>query len=169
VKRLILISCPPFLKKDGKAADEERIRRLNHEEQREIKNLINELAHPDETANEKFLKVAGLAYKADAFDPISDDHDLIEVRYDVFQSVWNEASTLREQGELLPMAQRITCPVVAIHGDYDPHPYLGVKEPLSQVLSDVEFILLKKCGHKPWNERFARDQFYKVLRRYLTN
>ena len=167
VRRLILISCLPFRKEDGKAADEERLRRLSGEEQRKIKVLMEGLVHPNETANEKFLEIAKLAYKADAFDPITDDHDLIEAQYDIFQSVWKEAATLREHGELLPMAQKIACPVVAIHGAYDPHPYLGVKEPLSQVLNDVEFILLEKCGHKPWNERFVRDQFYKVFKQHL--
>jgi hypothetical protein len=52
---------------------------------------------------------------------------------------------------------------VAIHGNYDPHPYAGVKEPLSQVLRDFKFILLQKCGHKPWIEKAAKEEFYRIL------
>ena len=41
---------------------------------------------------------------------------------------------------------------MAIHGDYDPHPASGVKEPLSRILRDFRFILLDHCGHTPWKE-----------------
>jgi pimeloyl-ACP methyl ester carboxylesterase len=51
------------------------------------------------------------------------------------------------------MGKNIECPVVAIHGDYDPHPADGVRIPLSNVLKDFRFILLGKCGHVPWFER----------------
>jgi hypothetical protein len=38
---------------------------------------------------------------------------------------------------------------------------------LSNVLKDFRFILLKKCGHKPWIERHARVEFYKILQEEL--
>jgi pimeloyl-ACP methyl ester carboxylesterase len=53
--------------------------------------------------------------------------------------------------------------VVAIHGDYDPHPAAGVQRPLAAVLADFHFILLPRCGHRPWRERHARDTFYRIL------
>jgi len=55
-------------------------------------------------------------------------------------------------------------PVTAIHGDYDSHPAEGVRLPLFSVLKNFQFILLEKCGHTPWNERYARDQFFGVLK-----
>jgi pimeloyl-ACP methyl ester carboxylesterase len=57
--------------------------------------------------------------------------------------------------------------VVAIHGDYDPHPAEGVQGPLSAILRRFRLILLKNCGHKPWIERQARDEFYRVLKEEL--
>jgi pimeloyl-ACP methyl ester carboxylesterase len=77
--------------------------------------------------------------------------------------VWKEASLLRQSGELLELGKKVRCPVIAIHGDYDPHPYEGVERPLSQILEDFRFILLKDCGHNPWLERHAKDNFYKIL------
>jgi len=65
----------------------------------------------------------------------------------------------------LELGKKIRCPVIAIHGDYDPHPYEGVKTPLSHILRDFRFILLEHCGHRPWVERAARDRFYKVLKK----
>ncbi len=66
-------------------------------------------------------------------------------------------------GQLLKLGKKIRCPVVAIHGDYDPHPYQGVKEPLWRILKKFRFILLDNCGHRPWVERAVRDRFYSIL------
>jgi pimeloyl-ACP methyl ester carboxylesterase len=57
--------------------------------------------------------------------------------------------------------------VVAIHGDHDPHPAAGVQEPLSATLAQFRFILLERCGHRPWIERQARDAFYEALEEEL--
>jgi pimeloyl-ACP methyl ester carboxylesterase len=56
---------------------------------------------------------------------------------------------------------------VAIHGNYDSSPTEGIKEPLSKILKDFRFILLKNCGHTPWIERTAKDSFYKILKNEL--
>ena len=61
------------------------------------------------------------------------------------------------------MAREITCPVIAIHGDYDPHPARGVKLPLGKELKNFRFVLLQKCGHRPWIERNAAEEFYRIL------
>ena len=53
--------------------------------------------------------------------------------------------------------------MVAIHGEYDSHSYEGVEKPLSRVVKNFKFILLKDCGHYPWNERYARSEFFKKL------
>ena len=89
------------------------------------------------------------------------------VRFDVYRSVWSEAESLRSSGRLLELGKRIRCPVVAIHGDYDPHPYQGVKKPLEEILTDFHFILLENCGHTPWIERGARETFFDVLKKEL--
>ncbi|MBE0481852.1 MAG: alpha/beta hydrolase, partial [Dehalococcoidia bacterium] len=34
---------------------------------------------------------------------------------------------------------------------------------LSRVLEDFRFVLLAKCGHRPWVERGAADAFYRIL------
>lgn len=65
---------------------------------------------------------------------------------------------------MLELGKEIRCQVVAIHGDYDPHPFEGIREPLSRTLKDFRFILLEKCGHKPWIEGGAKERFYSLLR-----
>ncbi len=78
--------------------------------------------------------------------------------------MWLEGKQLRQSGGLLALAKDIRCPVLAIHGDYDPHPADGVNVPLGQALKDFRFVLLEKCGHEPWKERAARGRFYEILK-----
>jgi len=84
---------------------------------------------------------------------------------EIYQAVWAEASRLRETNELINCAYLVTIPVVAIHGDYDPHPIDGVGKPLSEKLSDFKMITIKNCGHKPWREKYAKDAFFEILRK----
>ncbi|MFC1982890.1 alpha/beta fold hydrolase [Chloroflexota bacterium] len=107
--------------------------------------------------------LGSLMLKADSYNPIFSETDRVEYQYDVFHSVWEQASKLRREGRLLELGQLIQCPVVAMHGDYDPHPYSGV-DSLSNILKDFRLILLEKCGHRPWIERNARKKFYSILR-----
>jgi len=84
-----------------------------------------------------------------------------------FRVSGSRPSSSESSGKLLELGKSIKCPVVAIHGDYDPHPAEGVAEPLSRILKDFRFILLEKCGHRPWLERSARDRFYSILKQEL--
>ncbi len=108
-----------------------------------------------------------LAGKADSFDPLPQPEEALPVDLDLYRKVWGEAERLRASDELLKQGTRIRCAVVALHGDYDPHPSAGVAEPLARVLADFRFVLLRRCGHTPWIERHAREEFFAVLRREL--
>jgi pimeloyl-ACP methyl ester carboxylesterase len=86
---------------------------------------------------------------------------------DIFTSVWPEGAELRKSGELLEAGKRIRCPVVAIHGDHDPHPAEGVSKPLAGILDNFRFILLPNCGHMPWIERGVQQEFYKIIEAHI--
>jgi pimeloyl-ACP methyl ester carboxylesterase len=168
VKKLILVAGAVF--EDRYAADitETRLRRLGEAEREEAFALMVSLEDPALADKDGAMARLGeLISQADACDPLPHDSEVLAVQHDVFQGVWRQAAELRSSGELMKLGKRIECPLVAIHGDYDPHPPTGVSEPLSRVLSDFRFILLKKCGHRPWTERNARDEFYAVLRKEI--
>lgn len=172
VKKLILVSSGPFEPKHVKKLQATRLNRLNQEERAEYNSIIKNLDNPKVKDKNKLLERLGeLTSKTDSYDPIADKSnksDLIMVQGDLFQKVWKEAEELRRNGRLLSLGKGISCPVIAIHGDYDPHPAQGVKKPLSAILKDFRFILLKNCGHYLWLERKAKDKFYKVLREELS-
>ena len=193
VSRLILIGSGPLLESYVPKIMETRLSRLSGAERDEAKCLIAALHDQNDTLDEAkkqeknraMVRMGELFRKTDAFDPIeikatqfdfdpiADDSGsiepgcngpIVECDQDIYQAVWREASLLRRTGELLELCKKIQCQVIAIHGEYDPHPSAGVREPLQAVLKSFQFILLEDCGHKPWNEKMARIQFYSILK-----
>ncbi len=171
IKKLILVGSGPFEEKYVASLHQTRLSRLNKEERAEFISIIESLGDGSGKDNDLLLSRLGvLASETDAFDPIKDEReesDLAGSRADIFHGVWKDAAELRRSGKLLELRKLIKCPVVAIHGDYDPHPAEGVQKPLSAVLSEFRFILLQNCGHRPSIERQARDKFYSLLEKEL--
>ena len=171
VKKLILIGSGPFEQKYADNIVGDRLNRLTEEERIEALNLIENINDPAAGNKDKSLaRLGALFAKADTFAPLPPpppEKEVFAVSEEINRKVWAEAKELRISGELLSLGKRINCPVLAIHGDYDPHMAEGVKKPLSRVLKDFKFILLEKCGHEPWMERYARDTFYEIMRREI--
>ncbi|MHB8841153.1 MAG: alpha/beta fold hydrolase [Candidatus Aquicultor sp.] len=168
VKKLILVSSGVFEDKYAAAIMETRLSRLAGEERARLDALSKILDDPHgKDKNKVFAQLGELIAKADSYDPLPYESEIIECRYDVYRSVWEEARELRSGGGLVALGKAIRCPVVAIHGDYDPHPYGGVKTPLSSVLNDFRCILLEKCGHHPWIEKQAKQRFFEILNEEL--
>ncbi|MBN1380409.1 MAG: alpha/beta hydrolase [Deltaproteobacteria bacterium] len=171
VKKLILVGCGPFEEKYVLLLHETRLSRLNAEEKIEFASLLQALSGPQANDQDRVLARLGLlASKADTYDALTDginDADKIDLSGGIYQSVWDAAANMRRTGELLKLAEQIQCPVFAIHGDYDPHPAIGVEKPLSGVLKDFRMVILEKCGHTPWMERQAQERFYHVLHEAL--
>ena len=164
VSRLVLVSSPPFEESYAAMIMETRLERLSQGERSEARELLEQLEEPSfPDKNAVLARLGSLLSRADAFDPAFQEDEAFNCQYEIFRGVWDEVCELRRNRALLGMAGSITCPVVAIHGDRDPHPALGVKAPLARVLPDFRFILLEKCGHRPWIERNASEQFYEVL------
>jgi len=164
VKKLILIASGPF--EDSFVAEirKTRFSRLSDDERNRVCALFERLTHPGtEDKNRAFASIGKLFSKTDAYDPIFDEPETIEYRADIFERVWPEGAGLRRSGNLLQLAGQITCPVVAIHGDHDPHPAEGVRRPLAAAIKHFRFILLERCGHRPWIERHARKPFSQIL------
>lgn len=157
VRKLILVGSGPFAEKYVELIAENRFRRLSQEEKEEFLHLVdmlNRAEAPD--SNVSLSRLGELMHKADSYDPIDIPNDATDL------------DLVKNPGELLRLAATITCPVVAIHGDCDPHPAEGIQEPLAARLKDFRMIILKKCGHDPWCERYAMDSFYDILEHELS-
>jgi pimeloyl-ACP methyl ester carboxylesterase len=165
VKKLILVGSGPFEEEYASGIMDTRLKRLD-EQERLFAHSFMESLRRGEGQDEKaaFAQFGKLMAKADTYDPLPlGVEEEVNCRGDIFRKVWEEASALRQSGELLDTARQVRCPIVAIHGDYDPHPAEGVSKPLSLVIKEFQFILLPNCGHKPWVEKSAKDAFHRIL------
>ena len=164
VKKLILVGSGVYEERYAANIQATRLKRLTPAERREAHSLLATLEDPDRKDKGAALARLGKLFtRADAYQPVTLETEILEVQYELHQQVWGEAIELRKSGQLLALGRQIQCPVVAIHGDYDPHPAEGIEQSLSSVLTDFRFILLRNCGHLPWLERKARDKFYEIL------
>lgn len=170
VSKLILVGSGPFEEKYTPRVMETRLDRLDEKGRLKFHDLGADLSDPNEkNKNEIFSKFGKLMTKIDSYDPLPFEEEELECNYEVFEGVWKEAEELRQSGKLVELGKDIRCPIIAIHGDYDPHPFEGVEEPLSSILMDFRLILLKNCGHYPWLERKAKDRFFEVLEGVIRN
>ena len=168
VKKLILIGTAPLEVKSAPDFWKIRFERLSENEKAEV-SLLQKLIW-DGVAEDKSVSMRRrfrLLAKGDAYDIITSRDEVLEYQLEISNAVGQEMNKLLMGGEYLELSKQITCPVVAICGDYDPRPYELVRESLSRVHKVFKFILLEKCGHTPWLERYARDEFYKLLKNEL--
>lgn len=164
VKKLILLSSGSFEDHYARDITTVRLQRLAEEERDEARGLMNDLndpAHKDK--NDLMARLGMLFFKSDTYDPLVIPPKPLDCQYEVYQSITKEGSELRRSGKLLELGKTIPCPVLAIHGEYDPHRFEGVKEPLSRTLKDFRCIILKRCGHYPWFEKAAKETFFSIL------
>lgn len=161
VERLVLVASGPFEEAYVARLRETRAARLDAGERTELAELFAKLEEPGAVA-----RIDALMTKTDSFDPFpAENRPEDEWPFDaaIHRAVWREGAEARRSGALLAAAARVRCPVVAIHGDHDPHPKDGVRLPLSVALADFRFVLLGRCGHVPWRERHARAAFFEAL------
>ena len=166
VRRLILVASAPFDEAAGEATLTTRLSRLDADDRRAVVNAQALVADDGASASARqaaMEEIDRLFGRVDAWDPITLDVGALGDWPDVYDAVWREVRAMRVRGDLVALGPRIRCPVLGIHGDFDPHPGSGVREPLENVLADFRWVELEHCGHTPWLEREAAEPFYAVL------
>lgn len=167
VQKLIIVSSGPFAPEYIEEMQQNRLKRLGPVEGPEFCRLAEALNNPDTADKDQLLARLGeLGAKAATVDPLppsAEAGDYLEVRGTDFRQLMADANHLRGSGELVRLGTQIRCPVIAIHGDSDPHPAAGVRDPLKEVIADFRFITLDECGHTPWAERRAQEAFLQIL------
>jgi pimeloyl-ACP methyl ester carboxylesterase len=176
VKKLILVGAGPFKDEYVPEIEKNRLSRLSETEKSEYIDLSTQLGSGEVIVNrdesDRMLKrFSQLVIKSDTYSFLeneSEEYNTIPTDALMYNSIWNEASEMRKTGQLISLGKKIQCHVTAIHGDYDPHPAEGVKAVLSKTIRTFEFYLLEKCGHYPWKEKYARNDFYNILRNTMS-
>lgn len=145
---------------DGRLAPsivERRLARLSKEEQAEY------LALAASMNSDSLQRIGELAYQADSFDPVEVPIDSSHFQLSLYDAVWPEVVSLRTSGALLKEAAQYKGALMIVHGDYDPHPIAGIRDPLLGIFPDLRYYELAQCGHTPWVERQAAAKFYELV------
>jgi len=80
---------------------------------------------------------------------------------------WNDMMRCQEEGIYPQSFRAIRSPVIMLHGTYDPHPGEMIRDNLKLYLPHLEYQEFEKCGHSPSIERYAKDNFFRVMRGWL--
>jgi pimeloyl-ACP methyl ester carboxylesterase len=163
VRKVIMIGAPPFKEKYVYQINEIRSSRLTDSEKKDYEIAMLKLEEGGNDSDTLPPPLVQYLTKTDIFEALPDETVASKFHPSVYKSVWAEASQLRSTGKLLEYAKDIKCPIVAIHGDYDPHPAKGVQDPLTELLPEFRFNLIERCGHYPWKEKFGKDILYKIF------
>ena len=108
VKKIILVSSGPFDASYASRVSETRLSRFNDEDKRHLKSLEMKLNQSDASRGTSLLEYGNLMSKADSYDPlVMEPTDELNADFEIFQSVWKEASKLRSSGELLKFGENI--------------------------------------------------------------
>ncbi|MFW5887983.1 MAG: alpha/beta fold hydrolase [Bacteriovoracia bacterium] len=159
-EQLILIGTPPFKKDFAASILPIRKKALTSKEE---EKLLNDFARVDQLKPAELKRLIRLIQKADSYHLTKSSDDELVFDVNIFQQVWAQAEKMREDGELIKLASKIKCPVTCIHGKFDPHPGQGVKLPLQKSINSFDFLELDKCGHYPWKEKYACEDFYEIV------
>lgn len=163
VEKVILIGCGSLDEAYVSQIGERRKGNMSSEEAEEFEQILRQLEKGFGKKDESLRRLGEICDRADGYQEEEYLRDKAEVNGELYEKVWKEAARLRKSGKLLERFGRISCPVALIQGAVDPHPPEGVIQPLRECNVDIKSYVLEQCGHTPWREKYAREEFAKVL------
>jgi pimeloyl-ACP methyl ester carboxylesterase len=167
IRKLILVSSGPFKNENAKNIMDTRFERLSEEERENARNYMDIIFNKKEgDKKEALTKFGTLMTKTDSYELI-EEKPKTKVDFDLFDTLSKEISDLRYDEKLLDSLEKVEIPIVFIQGNYDPHPADKLKETVEKHGNNTKFYLLKKCGHYPWLEKYAKDDFITILDKEL--
>jgi pimeloyl-ACP methyl ester carboxylesterase len=101
------------------------------------------------------------------YDRIEAPDETLEVDERGRREAWDDMLRLQAEGVYPAAFSAIRSPVLMLHGEYDPHPGAMIRDSLAPWISKLEYREWPRCGHYPWMERHARDEFLATLRAWL--
>ena len=163
---LVLIGCGTFDVDARRRLEETRMGRLSSAQRDRLSAIAAEISDP----NERMRAIAQVFQTADSVDPIEEMADeLRAIAPDMLacEQTWNDVVARQSRGEDPDSFVAIRRPVLMIHGADDPHPGAMIADGLRNRMPQLEYRELPRCGHTPWFERAARDEFFSILTAWI--
>ena len=163
VEKVILIGCGPLDETYVSQIQERRKENMTQGEAEEFDQILRKLEAGCGEKDEYLRRLGEICDRADGYQEEESLGNQAQVNGNLYEKVWKEAAGLRKSGKLLERFARISCPLTLISGAVDPHPPEGVIRPLRDRNVDIKSYVLDRCGHTPWREKYAREEFTRVL------
>ncbi|MBD5548376.1 MAG: alpha/beta hydrolase [Lachnospiraceae bacterium] len=164
IEHLILIGSGPLEDKYVSEIGARRFQNLSEEDGAIFQRLID-----NQATDEDMEKIPDILERSDNYCLENrEKHKADKADSEMHNKVWNEAAKLRTSGELLTSFKNVKSKIYLIQGQFDPHPVKGVTIPLQENGVTCKTYILGKCGHSPFMEKYAKDEFYKILIQAIT-
>lgn len=165
INKLILVGCGTFTKESSAVADELRNTRLTQNQKNKLKKIMQVIDTLSRKEQNKMMKEFAVVFDtSDKYSPVRNNKELENLDWNIFKSVWEDFIKLREAPNYIKSEfSKIKIPVTLIQGDYDPHPTQEIYAFLKDCIPQIKLYELEKCGHYPWIEKYAKDDFYRIV------
>lgn len=160
---LILIGCGTFSQAARAEFEAKRAARLTPADLTRIAHLTETERDP----NRRLAERGRVMTRVYGFDIDDGRSELAVVDAVAHQETWADMVRLTSQGIYPAAFTAITCPVLMLHGEEDPHPGRLTSEDLRPHIPHLEYREFSKCGHSPWLERQARDEFFESINAWI--
>ncbi len=160
---LILVGCGTFDETSREELHRRRRVRTNGAVRRQLERIEAEVLDPDE----RLALVGGLFRECDSVELIKEDLPFGPCDARGLDESWADLMKLQYDGTYPAAFSVIDMPVRMLHGAQDPHPGGKIRDYLRTALPQLEYHEIDRCGHYPWLEKHAREEFYEVARRWL--
>jgi pimeloyl-ACP methyl ester carboxylesterase len=162
-RSLVLIGCGTF-------DPESRARMRTILEERtdtELRQRLECLTAETTDANERLRARGKLLMAPYSYDSMASPPEFEVCDARAHTETWADMMRLQVEGVYPAAFRKIQVPVQMLHGADDPHPGRMIRASLEPFVPQLEYQEWPCCGHYPWLEKAARDDFYATLRRWL--
>jgi pimeloyl-ACP methyl ester carboxylesterase len=119
--------------------------------------------------NDRFHELGKQTLQLYSYDLASTDQEIDESEAGTSSETWDDMVRLQNDGAYPAAFAAIKSPVLMLHGAADPHPGQMIRASLAPYISQLEYREWDRCGHYPWLEKSTHDEFFSLLRSWLTD
>lgn len=160
--RLVLVGCGTF---DREARN--RLRATLNQRMAGLQERLDSLPEEFPDPDQRLRAMGDLVLPVYSYELGTVDQDTEEVDARAHEETWQDMLRLQDEGVYPAAFAAIDSPVLMVHGSVDPHPGRMICSGLRPYLPQLEYCELRRCGHYPWLEKFAADEFFEVVSQWL--
>lgn len=164
IASVILVGCGTFDTASRQKMNEIIQQRMSEEMRARLSRLEEEIVDPEE----QIMAWVDITKPIYHYSPIQSSTRPFE-RFDLkgHDETWQDMMRCQEEGVYPQAFAVIKVPIIMLHGDYDPHPGRMTRDTLRKTIPHLEYREFEKCGHNPWLEKGAKEDFLAVLHEWI--